>query len=38
MSYNRWVSLESFDFNAGAERIASETIDYLRKREAEARQ
>jgi sugar phosphate isomerase/epimerase len=38
MNYNRWVSLESFDFSVGAERIASETIDYLRKREAEARQ
>jgi sugar phosphate isomerase/epimerase len=37
MNYNRWVSLESFDFNVGAERIASETIEYLRKREAEAR-
>jgi len=34
MNYRRWVSLESFDFEVGAEKIASETIAYLRKQEA----
>jgi D-psicose/D-tagatose/L-ribulose 3-epimerase len=38
MKYQRWVSLESFDFQVGAEKIASETITYLRKQEALARQ
>jgi sugar phosphate isomerase/epimerase len=42
MNYQRWVSLESFDFKTGdfgvAEKIASETIEYLRKQEALARQ
>jgi len=38
MNYRRWVSLESFDFAVGAERIASETITYLRAQEALARQ
>ena len=38
MNYRRWVSLESFDFEVGAEKIASETIAYLRKQEALARQ
>jgi sugar phosphate isomerase/epimerase len=38
MTYNRWISVEAFDFSAGADRIASETIDYLRKQETIARQ
>jgi D-psicose/D-tagatose/L-ribulose 3-epimerase len=38
MNYRRWVSLEAFDFEVGAEKIASETIAYLRKQEALARQ
>ncbi|MDE3197225.1 MAG: sugar phosphate isomerase/epimerase [Acidobacteriota bacterium] len=38
MKYQYWVSLESFDFKVGAEKIASETIAYLRKQEAIARQ
>jgi len=38
MNYRRWVSLESFDFQLGAEKIASETIGYLKKQEALARQ
>ena len=29
--YGGWVSLEAFDFAPGGERIARETIDYLRK-------
>jgi D-psicose/D-tagatose/L-ribulose 3-epimerase len=37
MNYQRWISLESFDFEVGAEKIASETIDYLRKQEVLAR-
>ena len=37
MNYDRWISLESFDFAVGAEKIASETIEYLRKQEAIAR-
>ena len=37
MKYDRWVSLESFDFAMGAEKIASETIEYLRRQEAIAR-
>ena len=27
--YNRWISLEAFDFTPGAERIASESLRYL---------
>lgn len=37
LGYNRWVSLEAFDFSYGGERIAKETIDYLKQQEAEAR-
>jgi D-psicose/D-tagatose/L-ribulose 3-epimerase len=37
-NYECWISLESFDFEVGAEKIASETIAYLRKQEALARQ
>ena len=29
--YNGWISLEVFDFSPGAETIARESIDYLRK-------
>mgnify|MGYP003347921141 CR=1 FL=1 len=34
--YQGWVSLEAFDFSYGGDRIASETIEYLKRREAEA--
>jgi sugar phosphate isomerase/epimerase len=37
LSYTGWISLEAFDFEVGADRIASETIAYLKEREAEAR-
>lgn len=36
LNYQGWVSLEAFDFSFGGERIASETIEYLKRREAEA--
>ncbi len=36
LNYQGWVSLEAFDFEIGGERIASETIEYLKRREAEA--
>lgn len=29
--YDGWLSVEAFDFKAGAERIARESIDYLRR-------
>jgi len=29
LNYQRWISLESFDFSFGAERIARESIEYL---------
>jgi sugar phosphate isomerase/epimerase len=29
LNYQRWVSLEAFDFSFGAERIARESIEYL---------
>ncbi len=38
LNYDGWVSLEAFDFEIGGERIATETIEYLRKQEALARQ
>lgn len=38
LEYKGWVSLEAFDFEIGGERIASETIEYLKRREAEAEQ
>lgn len=38
LDYRGWVSLEAFDFDAGAETIATESINYLREREALARQ
>jgi sugar phosphate isomerase/epimerase len=31
LNYSRWVSLEVFDFKAGAEKIARDTIEYLRR-------
>jgi sugar phosphate isomerase/epimerase len=34
LDYQGWISLEAFDFAAGAETIASETIGYLKKQEA----
>jgi sugar phosphate isomerase/epimerase len=34
LGYRGWISLEAFDFEIGGERIASETIEYLRKQEA----
>jgi sugar phosphate isomerase/epimerase len=36
LDYSGWVSLEAFDFEIGAERIATETIEYLRVQEAAA--
>jgi D-psicose/D-tagatose/L-ribulose 3-epimerase len=36
LHYDGWVSLEAFDFEIGGERIASETIDYLKTQEARA--
>jgi sugar phosphate isomerase/epimerase len=38
LEYKGWVSLEAFDFEIGADRIASETIDYLKQQEALATQ
>ncbi len=38
LDYQGWISLEAFDFEIGGERIASETIDYLRSKEALLRQ
>jgi sugar phosphate isomerase/epimerase len=29
LGYQRWISLEAFDFSFGAEKIARESIDYL---------
>jgi sugar phosphate isomerase/epimerase len=34
LRYTGWVSLEAFDFEIGGDRIASETIEYLKKQEA----
>ena len=31
IGYDGWLSVEAFDFKAGAERIARESIDYLRR-------
>lgn len=31
IGYDGWLSVEAFDFNAGAERIARESIDYLKR-------
>jgi len=36
LNYQGWVSLEAFDFKPGGDRIAAETIDYLKRREEEA--
>jgi sugar phosphate isomerase/epimerase len=36
LDYKGWVSLEAFDFEIGGNRIASETIEYLKKQEAAA--
>jgi sugar phosphate isomerase/epimerase len=36
LGYKGWVSLEAFNFESGGERIASETIAYLRRKEEEA--
>jgi sugar phosphate isomerase/epimerase len=33
LKYQGWVSLEAFDFEIGGNRIASETIEYLKKQE-----
>jgi len=38
LDYKGWISLEAFDFTAGAETIAGESIEYLKKQEAVARQ
>jgi sugar phosphate isomerase/epimerase len=36
LGYQGWISLEAFDFELGAERIAAETIAYLKKQEDRA--
>lgn len=36
LDYTGWISLEAFDFEIGGERIASETIEYLRIQERKA--
>jgi len=36
LDYKGWISLEAFDFEIGGNRIASETIEYLRKQEEQA--
>jgi D-psicose/D-tagatose/L-ribulose 3-epimerase len=36
LNYQRWISLEAFDFSYGAERLASESIGYLNRRIEEA--
>lgn len=36
LNYQRWVSLEAFDFSFGAERLAAESIEYLNRRIEEA--
>ena len=36
LDYKGWISLEAFDFDAGGETIATESIDYLRKQEEKA--
>ena len=36
LGYAGWVSLEAFEFEIGGNRIASETIEYLRKQEEQA--
>lgn len=36
LRYKGWVSLEAFDFKPGGERIAAETIQYLKQKEAES--
>lgn len=36
LGYKGWISLEAFDFEIGGNRIASETIEYLRKQEEQA--
>jgi D-psicose/D-tagatose/L-ribulose 3-epimerase len=38
LGYPGWISLEAFDFEVGADRIAAETIDYLKRKEQEVRQ
>jgi sugar phosphate isomerase/epimerase len=38
LDYKGWISLEAFDFTAGAETIAGESIEYLKRQEAMARQ
>jgi sugar phosphate isomerase/epimerase len=38
LNYKGWVSLEAFDFEAGADTISSESIAYLKKREEQAQQ
>jgi len=37
LNYNGWVSLEAFDFSYGGERIAHDTMDYLKRQEEKAR-
>ena len=31
LNYNRWVSVEAFDFSAGADKIAQESIEHMKK-------
>jgi sugar phosphate isomerase/epimerase len=33
LGYQGWISLEAFDFEIGGDRIASETMEYLKNQE-----
>jgi sugar phosphate isomerase/epimerase len=37
LNYTGFISLEAFDFTAGGERIAADTIEYLKRCECEAK-
>ena len=35
LSYQRWISVEPFDFSGGGEKVGLDSISFIRKREAE---